>query len=43
MPSLSNYLVVAAILFGIGMAGVIVNRKNIIVLLMSIELMLLSS
>jgi NADH-quinone oxidoreductase subunit K len=42
MPSLSNYLIVAAILFGIGMAGVIVNRKNIIVLLMSIELMLLA-
>jgi NADH-quinone oxidoreductase subunit K len=42
MPSLSNYLIVAAILFGIGMAGIIVNRKNIIVLLMSIELMLLA-
>jgi NADH-quinone oxidoreductase subunit K len=42
MPSLSNYLVVAALLFGIGMAGIIINRKNIIVLLMSIELMLLA-
>jgi NADH-quinone oxidoreductase subunit K len=42
MPSLSDYLIVAAILFGIGMAGIIVNRKNIIVLLMSIELMLLA-
>jgi NADH-quinone oxidoreductase subunit K len=42
MISLSQYLIVAAILFGMGMAGIIVNRKNIIVLLMSIELILLS-
>ena len=42
MPSLANYLIVAAILFGIGMAGIMINRKNIIVLLMSIELMLLA-
>jgi NADH-quinone oxidoreductase subunit K len=32
----------AAILFGIGMAGIVINRKNIIVILMSIELMLLA-
>jgi NADH-quinone oxidoreductase subunit K len=32
----------AAILFGLGIAGIIINRKNIIVLLMSIELMLLA-
>lgn len=33
---------VAALLFGIGMAGIVINRKNIIMLLMSIELMLLA-
>lgn len=42
MPSLSEYLIVAALLFGIGIAGIILNRKNIIVLLMSIELILLA-
>ena len=42
MPSLSEFLIVAALLFGLGMAGIILNRKNIIVLLMSIELILLS-
>lgn len=42
MISLSNFLIVAAILFGLGIAGIIINRKNIIVLLMSIELMLLA-
>lgn len=42
MISLSYFLIVAAILFGIGMAGIIVNRKNIIILLMSIELILLA-
>jgi NADH-quinone oxidoreductase subunit K len=42
MISLSDFLIVAALLFGIGMAGIIINRKNIIVLLMSIELMLLA-
>lgn len=42
MVSLSQYLIFAAILFGLGMAGIIVNRKNIIVLMMSIELMLLA-
>jgi len=40
--SLTNYLVVAAILFTIGVAGIILNRKNIIVILMSVELILLS-
>lgn len=40
--SLSHYLVLAAILFSISIAGIIINRKNIIVLLMSIEIMLLS-
>ncbi|MHB1949344.1 MAG: NADH-quinone oxidoreductase subunit NuoK [Gammaproteobacteria bacterium] len=42
MISLSEYLIVAALLFGLGIAGMIVNRKNIISLLMSIELMLLA-
>ena len=39
---LSHYLSVAAILFTIGVAGIILNRKNIIVILMSVELILLS-
>ena len=39
---LSHYLSVAAILFAIGIFGIFINRKNIIVILMSIELMLLS-
>lgn len=39
---LSNYLIVSAILFVISVAGIIINRRNLIVLLMCIELMLLS-
>lgn len=39
---LEHYLTVAAILFTIGTLGIFMNRKNIIVILMSIELMLLS-
>jgi len=39
---LGHYLTVAAILFTIGVFGIFVNRKNIIVILMSIELMLLA-
>lgn len=42
MPSLTEFLIVAALLFGLGIAGIILNRKNLIVLLMSIELILLS-
>ena len=42
MVSLSEFLILAAILFGLGIAGMIINRKNLIVLLMSIELMLLA-
>lgn len=42
MVSLSEFLILAALLFGLGMAGIVINRKNIIVLLMSIELMLLA-
>ena len=39
---LSHYLTVAAILFTIGVFGIFLNRKNVIVILMSIELMLLA-
>jgi len=39
---LSNYLVVAAILFTIGVLGIFINRKNVIVILMSVELILMS-
>jgi NADH-quinone oxidoreductase subunit K len=39
---LGHYLTVAAILFVIGMFGIFLNRKNIIVILMSVELMLLA-
>ncbi len=42
MISLSHYLVLGAILFCISVAGIFLNRKNVIVLLMSIELMLLA-
>ena len=37
---LSHYLTVAAILFTIGIFGIFLNRKNVIVIMMSIELML---
>lgn len=40
--SLTEYLMLAALLFGLGIAGIILNRKNLIVLLMSIELILLA-
>ncbi|HEY8275477.1 MAG TPA: NADH-quinone oxidoreductase subunit NuoK [Methyloceanibacter sp.] len=39
---LAHYLTVAAILFALGMFGIFLNRKNVIVILMSIELMLLA-
>jgi NADH-quinone oxidoreductase subunit K len=42
MISLSHYLVLAAILFAISIIGIFLNRKNVIVLLMAIELMLLA-
>ena len=42
MITLSHYIVLGAILFCISVAGIVINRKNIIVLLMSIELMLLA-
>ena len=40
--ALSNYLILAAILFALGIVGVFLNRKNLIVLLMAIELILLA-
>ncbi|AKJ70505.1 MAG: NADH-quinone oxidoreductase subunit NuoK [Pandoraea sp.] len=40
--SLAHYLVLGAILFAISIVGIFLNRKNVIVLLMAIELMLLS-
>ncbi|HEV2365052.1 MAG TPA: NADH-quinone oxidoreductase subunit NuoK [Caulobacteraceae bacterium] len=40
--TLAHYLTVAAILFTIGVLGIFVNRKNVIVILMSIELILLA-
>ena len=39
---LTHYLVVAAILFTIGVFGIFVNRRNVIVIMMSIELILLA-
>jgi len=39
---LTHYLVVAAILFALGVVGIIANRKNLIVMLMAIELILLA-
>ena len=39
---LSHYLTVAAILFTVGIFGIFLNRKNVIVILMSIELILLA-
>ena len=39
---LGHYLTVAAILFTIGVIGIFINRKNVIVILMSIELILLA-
>ena len=39
---LSHYLTVAAILFTLGIFGIFLNRKNVIIILMSVELMLLA-
>ena len=39
---LGHYLAVAAILFTVGVFGIFVNRKNVIVILMSVELLLLA-
>ncbi len=42
MISLGHYLVLGAILFAIGVMGIFLNRKNVITLLMAIELILLA-
>ena len=42
MIGLGQYLLVAGFLFAIGTAGIFLNRKNVIIILMSIELMLLA-
>jgi len=42
MITLGHYLVLGAVLFCISVAGIFINRKNVIVLLMAIELMLLA-
>ena len=42
MLTLTNYLTLSALLFAISVAGIFLNRKNVILLLMCIELMLLS-
>ncbi len=42
MISLGHFLVLSAVLFSIAVAGIFINRKNVIVLLMALELMLLA-
>jgi NADH-quinone oxidoreductase subunit K len=42
MIGIGHYLVVGAILFTLGVLGIFINRKNIIVILMSVELILLA-
>ena len=42
MIGLGHYLAVGAILFTLGVLGIFINRKNVIVILMSVELILLS-
>ncbi|MBN4079388.1 NADH-quinone oxidoreductase subunit NuoK [Beggiatoa alba] len=42
MISISHFLILGAILFCIGVAGIFLNRKNVIILLMAIEIMLLA-
>ena len=42
MITVSHYLALAAILFSLSVAGIFINRKNVILLLMCIELMLLA-
>ena len=42
MITLSHYLILGGILFSIGVVGIFLNRKNMIVLLMSVELILLA-
>ena len=41
-PTLAAYLILGAMLFSIGVVGIFLNRKNVIILLMAIELLLLA-
>jgi len=43
MVTLSSYLTLGAILFAISVAGIFLNRKNVVIILMCIELMLLAA
>ena len=42
MIALADYLILGAVLFALAVAGIFINRKNVIILLMCIELMLLA-
>lgn len=42
MIALSDYLILGAILFSLSVAGIFINRKNLLILLMCVELMLLA-
>ncbi len=42
MVTISHYLVLSAVLFSLAVAGIFINRKNVILLLMCIEIMLLA-
>lgn len=42
MIALSDFLILGAVLFSVSLAGIFLNRKNVIILLMAIELMLLA-
>ena len=42
MITLAHFLILGAVLFALSVAGIIINRKNVIVLLMCVELMLLA-
>ena len=43
MVPVTHYLMLSSILFGLGLVGVVINRRNVILLLVCIELMLLAS
>jgi len=42
MIPITSYLVIGALLFGLGLVGIVINRKNVILLLMCVELLLLA-
>ena len=42
MPTLTHYLILGSVLFVTGVAGIFLNRKNVLIILMSMELMLLA-